>query len=138
MVAAPPGTPAAPTGDGALVRLVQTYLDHLVVERGVSRHTLAAYRRDLRRYLAFLAEQGVREPAAVTPCVTCDSPHGWEPSPVGQYTDRSATIGRSEVSRADIVAACSRGSSSASMFTVRRPFAGTTFGTSIVSPVSSR
>ena len=55
------------TGPSALARLVQTYLDHLVVERGVSRHTLQAYRRDLRRYLAFLAERGVTDPGAVTP-----------------------------------------------------------------------
>ncbi|HET9887470.1 MAG TPA: site-specific tyrosine recombinase XerD [bacterium] len=34
------------------------YLEHLVVERGVSRHTLAAYRRDLRRYAQALARQG--------------------------------------------------------------------------------
>lgn len=35
------------------------FLDHLAVERGLSRHTLDAYRRDLRRYLAFLEEHGV-------------------------------------------------------------------------------
>lgn len=46
--------------------MVQTYLDHLVVERGVSRHTLQGYRRDLRRYLEFLAGAGVTEPAQVT------------------------------------------------------------------------
>jgi integrase/recombinase XerD len=37
------------------------------VERGVSRHTLAAYRRDLRRYADHLARAGVTEPSAVTP-----------------------------------------------------------------------
>ncbi|WP_197677339.1 site-specific tyrosine recombinase XerD [Friedmanniella luteola] len=58
--------------DGALGRLVQTYLDHLVVERGVSRHTLAAYRRDLQRYVAFLAGEGVRDPAAVTPALVAE------------------------------------------------------------------
>jgi integrase/recombinase XerD len=30
--------------------LIQTYLDHLTVERGMSRNTVAAYGRDLRRY----------------------------------------------------------------------------------------
>ncbi len=59
-------------GGGALARLVQTYLDHLVVERGASRHTLQAYRRDLRRYTAFLAEEGVHEPAAVTPALVAE------------------------------------------------------------------
>ncbi|HLS63035.1 MAG TPA: site-specific tyrosine recombinase XerD [Ruania sp.] len=34
------------------------YLAHLGVERGLSEHTLAAYRRDLRRYARFLASRG--------------------------------------------------------------------------------
>jgi integrase/recombinase XerD len=35
------------------------YLDHLAVERGLSANTLGAYRRDLRRYVAFLANRGI-------------------------------------------------------------------------------
>ena len=38
--------------------VVEQYLAHLAVERGVAANTLAAYRRDLRRYLGHLA--GVR------------------------------------------------------------------------------
>lgn len=49
-----------------MAELVQAFLDHLSVERGVSPHTASAYRRDLRRYVAYLAEQGVEDPAAVT------------------------------------------------------------------------
>jgi integrase/recombinase XerD len=45
---------------------VQTYLDHLTVERGLSRNTLASYRRDLDRYLETLAAAGVGELADVT------------------------------------------------------------------------
>jgi integrase/recombinase XerD len=60
------------TSPDGLAKLVQTYLDHLVVERGVSRHTLQAYRRDLRRYLAFLAGHGVSEPVSVTPALVAD------------------------------------------------------------------
>jgi integrase/recombinase XerD len=43
----------------------ERYLDHLVVERGLSENTLAAYRRDLRRYIAFLDRRRVRRPDAV-------------------------------------------------------------------------
>lgn len=40
------------------------FLDHLSVERGLSRNTLEAYRRDLRHYLDYLARRGVEDPAA--------------------------------------------------------------------------
>lgn len=48
-------------------RAVRSFLDHLAVERGASGHTVAAYRRDLARYLDFLARRGVTELSAVTP-----------------------------------------------------------------------
>jgi integrase/recombinase XerD len=37
---------------------VKRYLDHLTVERGLARHTLEAYRRDLERYAAVLGSAG--------------------------------------------------------------------------------
>ncbi len=43
------------------------YLAHLVVERGLSDNTLAAYRRDLDLYAAYLAEVGITDPAEVAP-----------------------------------------------------------------------
>ncbi|MBI9114890.1 site-specific tyrosine recombinase XerD [Sanguibacter suaedae] len=39
-------------------RALQGYLDHLTVERGRSPNTVAAYRRDLARYAAFLDARG--------------------------------------------------------------------------------
>jgi integrase/recombinase XerD len=49
----------------ALDRAVLGYLDHLTVERGAARNTLLSYRRDLRRYVAFLAARGIDDPAAI-------------------------------------------------------------------------
>ena len=43
----------------ALQRAVRGYLDHLAVERGLARNTLLAYRRDLTRYVEFLASRGI-------------------------------------------------------------------------------
>lgn len=51
------GAAAVPEGT-ALDRAVEAYLDHLAVERGLARNTLTAYRRDLRRYTAYLAVRG--------------------------------------------------------------------------------
>jgi integrase/recombinase XerD len=39
--------------------VVQAYLDHLAVERGLAANTLAAYRRDLARYAEHVAATGV-------------------------------------------------------------------------------
>jgi integrase/recombinase XerD len=38
---------------------IQSFLDHLSVERGASANTLVSYGRDLRRYAAYLDERGV-------------------------------------------------------------------------------
>src|SRR4051812_38368555 len=43
---------------------VRRYLDHLAVERGLAANTLAAYRRDLDRYVRWLDQAGVADPAA--------------------------------------------------------------------------
>ncbi|WP_295647844.1 site-specific tyrosine recombinase XerD [uncultured Dietzia sp.] len=45
---------------------IRGYLDHLVVERGASTHTLAAYRRDLDRYRRHLDGAGVTDLGAVS------------------------------------------------------------------------
>jgi len=40
---------------------ISRFLDHLAVERGLSGHTVDAYRRDLGKYSLYLAENGVRD-----------------------------------------------------------------------------
>ena len=50
----------------AVADAVRTYLDHLVVERGLAVNTLSSYRRDLRRYDEHLAALGLGSLAEVT------------------------------------------------------------------------
>jgi integrase/recombinase XerD len=47
-----------PEAPPALDSAVRSYLGHLAVERGLAANTLSSYRRDLRRYVAALAERG--------------------------------------------------------------------------------
>ncbi|WP_153399129.1 site-specific integrase [Ornithinicoccus halotolerans] len=61
-----PAQQAAPEVSPPLRRGARLWLDHLRVERGHSDHTVAAYRRDLERYLHYLAGQQVTSPEQVT------------------------------------------------------------------------
>ena len=49
-----------------LNRAREEYLSYLAVERGCSPNTVAAYGRDLKRYVSWLDERGVRRPDEVT------------------------------------------------------------------------
>jgi integrase/recombinase XerD len=53
-------------------RAVGSYLDHLTVERGLAANTLASYRRDLRRYDAYLSSTGIDSLGRVTEAVIGD------------------------------------------------------------------
>lgn len=59
-----------PTGEQALRpgdrRVLEQYLSHLRIERGLAANTLSAYRRDLVRYLSYLSAEGI-DPAQVDP-----------------------------------------------------------------------
>lgn len=52
------GMSSEPSGEAPWRRLVERYLDHLAVERGLSANTAAAYRRDLVRLGEELSEAG--------------------------------------------------------------------------------
>lgn len=49
--------------------LVDAYLRHLAIERGVAKNTQLAYRRDLNRYLDWLDTEGLTEPGQITELV---------------------------------------------------------------------
>lgn len=55
-----------------LERAVEIYLRHVALERGLSDHTVAAYRRDLALYTQWLAARGVGGVDAVTPALIAD------------------------------------------------------------------
>ena len=52
-----------------LDRAVDAYLRHISIERGLSDHTVAAYRRDLSGYAAWLGEQRIDDVSDITPAL---------------------------------------------------------------------
>ncbi len=51
---------------------VDSYIRHLTIERGVAKNTIGAYRRDLRRYLGFLASREIHGIEQITENVVQD------------------------------------------------------------------
>ena len=65
-----PDSDPRPPGDGPADELaveLDRYLRHLAIERGRSPHTLAAYRRDLRRFLDSVRRAGGHEVSELSP-----------------------------------------------------------------------
>ena len=60
-----PTVPSSPLRDGRAQ--LAGFLDYLQAECGLSTNTRKAYRRDLTRFLAYLAERALRELSALTP-----------------------------------------------------------------------
>lgn len=48
-----------------LDRALERYLRHVTIERGLAAHTLAAYRRDLDAYVAWLSARGIDDTAQI-------------------------------------------------------------------------
>ena len=45
----------------SLEKLVDSYLRHLTIERGMAKNTVMAYRRDLALYLSFLEQREIKD-----------------------------------------------------------------------------
>ena len=53
-------------------RAVDAYLRHITIERGLSEHTVAAYRRDLAGYRTWLQERGIDDVDEVTAALVAE------------------------------------------------------------------
>jgi integrase/recombinase XerC len=67
MMAAMPETAATDDLAPLAAHAVAAFVAHLRDERGLSPHTVAAYRRDATQFLSFAGRAGVTDPAAVEP-----------------------------------------------------------------------
>ena len=52
-----------------LAGLIDSYLRHLTIERGMAKNTISAYRADLNRYASFLESKGIESPEKITELV---------------------------------------------------------------------
>lgn len=76
---------------------VESYLRHVSIERGLSVNTVAAYRRDLARYAAWLAGQGVTDAQSVTSLTVSDFVRhlGTVPEPTEEVPEPAAMVAAS-------------------------------------------
>ena len=55
-----------------LDRALNAYLRHITIERGLSEHSIAAYRRDLNAYIDWLRERGIEATEGITQAVVAE------------------------------------------------------------------
>jgi integrase/recombinase XerD len=79
----------------ALPLHAESYLDHLAVEKGLSHHSLAAYRRDLGLYGTYLELEGITSPAEADPATVA----GFATWLRGQRTGRGQPYAKSTIAR---------------------------------------
>ena len=72
-----------------------SYLDHLAVERGLARNSVAAYRRDLARFTAWCRATGIGEPGDLTEALLADYTVA-----LARGDDEHPPLGASSVARA--------------------------------------
>ena len=58
--------------ENQIPQLIDAYLRHITIERGMAKNTIAAYRADLNRYAAFLETKGITSPGQITELVITD------------------------------------------------------------------
>ncbi len=74
--------------------LVRDFLAHLTIEKGSSPHTVAAYRRDLARYVTFLTSTGTESLANVTESDVADFLAAVRSGDVGGHPLAASAAGR--------------------------------------------
>jgi integrase/recombinase XerD len=82
--------PADAVARDALARLEDEHDTWLTVERGLAVNTRAAYRRDLRRYSAFLRQRGVTDPTSVDESTVAAYVHSLERARTEDHKPRFA------------------------------------------------
>ena len=97
---------SAPSRPTNLDMQVEQYLNHLIVERGLSANTLAAYRRDLTKYTDFCHAAGITKAQDISGETVTNSPRRWPNRPLGASPWRQHRSAESSAEFAGSTASC--------------------------------